>query len=180
VRRRRRRRWVDQARAILQLAFAVLLLSLFLPELVRAQEHDIEVPDTAVTNPQYAETSRYYIDATYDRWWHEVAACEGIELPDYYVLVRYIQINYAYFNLQGDERAAAGSAYLGYSFVDEWQMFVAISYRYDEEVVKHEMAHFLLFWARIAKGGHPARYFNGRCGFGDRYVGHRKRTASTP
>lgn len=169
----RRVRAVDRVRSILQLALVLLLLALFLPELVQAQEHDIEVPDTAVTNPRYPETSRYYIDAMYDRWWHEVASCEGLKLPSYYVLVRYVQINYPYFNLQGDRRATAGSVYLGYSFVEEWQMFVAITRRFDEEVVKHEMVHFLLFWAGIAKGGHPAKYFGGRCGFGARYEGPR-------
>lgn len=166
---KRRRRW-DRLRALI---LVLGLLALFLPELVRAQEHDLDVPDTAVSNPMYEATSRYYLDATYDRWWHEVAACQGIELPDSYVLVRYVQVNYAWFNLTGKEAAAAGSAYAGYSFVREWQMFVAIPYRNDEEVVKHEMTHFLLYWAHIAYGGHPAQYFSGRCGFTARYVGTR-------
>lgn len=169
---RRVRRW-DRLRII---ALLLLVLALFLPELVRAQTHDIEVPEGPVINPMYPATSRYFLDPMYDRWWHEVAACEGLALPDVYQLVRYVQINYAYFDLPADDPAPPGSGILGHSFVAEWQMFVAIPYRYDEEVVKHEMTHFLLYWARIAYGGHPRQYFSGRCGFSERYVGPRMAT----
>lgn len=170
---RRARRW-DRLRV---LAFILLVLALFLPELVRAQVHDIDVPAGPVVNPIYPATSRYYLDSTYDRWWHEVADCEGVPLPDIYQLVRYVLINYAYFDLPADDPAPPGSGILGHSFVAEWQMFIAIPYRYDPEVVKHEMMHFLLYWARRANGGHPAMYFNGRCGFFASYVG--LRTASS-
>lgn len=174
----RRARAVDRVRSVLQLALVLLLLALFLPEMVQAQDHDIAVPDRPVVNPMYAQASGYQLDSTYDRWWHEVAACEGVELPDFYVLVRYVQINYPYFNLPADAPLPDGKVFAGYSFVHEWQMYVAIPYRLDPEAVKHEMAHFLLFWAHIANGGHPIKYFDGRCGFFQTYLGSRSAVAA--
>lgn len=167
-RKRRRRRWVECARAILRLALLAAAVALLAPRSAHAQGHDIDVPSNLLVNPLYAPTSTYYNDSTYDRWWHEVADCEGVELPSFYVIVRYVQINYPYFDLPEDP-SPPGSVTLGHAFAKEWQMFVAITHRFDEVVVKHEMAHFLLYWAHIANGGHPARYFDGHCGFAATY-----------
>lgn len=164
-----RSRGKECVRALARIALLAALAGLLLPRGAHAQEHDITVPDGPVENPMYPPTSTYSLDSTYDRWWHEVAECEGIELPTYYVLVRYVQINYAYFDLPADDPSPPGQVILGHSFTHEWQMFIAIPYRFDPEIVMHEMAHFLLYWARIANGGHPAKYFDGRCGFHQLY-----------
>ena len=168
---RRQSRWLECTRAILRIALIALLLGILLPRGARAQAHDISVPNMPVVNPMYPQTSTYLADSTYDRWWHETAACLDVPLPPFYLLVKFVQINYPYFDLPADEPAPPGEGILGHSFVTEWQMFVAIGYRWTREVITHEMAHFLLFWARKARGGHPARYFNGRCGFYAKYQG---------
>lgn len=169
--RRPAARWVECARAILRIALLALCLALVAPRRAHAQLHDISVPDVPVVNPMFRQTSTYVPDSTYETWWRETAACLGVELPSYHLLVKFLQINYPYFDLPVDDPAPPGQGILGHSFVTEWQMFVAIAYRENREVITHEMAHFLLYWAGIAIGGHPARYFGGRCGFTATYRG---------
>lgn len=170
---RRTRRWLECVRAILRLALLAAAVALLAPRSAHAQTHDLVVPEQQLVNPMYPATSKYFNDSTYDRWWHEVADCEGLRLPSFYVIVRYVQVNYPYFELP-EAPAVPGSVTVGYSFVREWQIYIAIPYRLDEEIVKHEMTHFLLYWARITpRGGHPLRYFDGHCGFTETYKGRR-------
>lgn len=166
--RRPASRSVECLRSIVRIAVLAAAVALLAPRTARAQSHDIDVPSNLRVNPMYGATSTYLLDSTYDRWWHEVAACEGIELPTYYAIVRYVQINYPYFDLP-ESPSPKGEVTLGHAFVREWQMYIAIPYRWDEAVVKHEMAHFLLYWAHIANGGHPNPYFDGHCGFAATY-----------
>lgn len=173
---RRPRRWVECVRAILRLALLAAAIALLAPRSAHAQEHDLLVPEGKLVNPMYGEMSSYLSDSTYDRWWHEVAECEGLELPSFYVIVKWVQVNYPYFQLAG-EPLPAGEAALGRSFLKEWQIYIAIPYRFDEAVIKHEMTHFLLYWARIARGGHPAKYFDGHCGFTATYITPPHKTA---
>lgn len=151
-------------RAILLTAFALATLG----GRANAQEHDLTVPSDLKISPMYGDATLYFPDSTYDLWWHEVAACEGLQLPSYYVLVRWVEVNYPYFIVDEDP-PPPGNVTLGHSFMRDLEVYIAAPYRRDPVIIWHEMTHFLLYWNRIAAGGHPMPYFDGHCGFGPTY-----------
>lgn len=172
--KRRRRQWADRASAILRLAFLVFALAIIGPAIAGAQLHTFRVPKAlAMVDTTFPGSSSYIPDKVYDRWWHEIADCEGLTLPPLYSSVRWYQINALVFadsvTASADETAGKPVSWLAAgSYLLELQIFVALPYRYTEEIIKHEMLHWLLFWNGISMGGHPAPYY-GRCGVRERY-----------
>lgn len=137
------------------LAFGILLV-----RPAHAQLHDFRVPSANVVSAMFPPSSRLFPDERYDRWWHEIAACESLRLPPFYFLVQFYQLNAPAFQDVKDTVAIRKNRWaIGESFVLEGQMFIALPYIYDEVVIKHEMLHFLLFWNRVLDRDHPADRF---------------------
>lgn len=177
--KRPRRRWAARARAILRLAFPVIVLILATggaslnaqPDSVRIT-HRFVVPDSTIKiSPMLPAVSEYPMSADYDRWWHEIAYCEGLWLPPDYARVRYFQVNAEHFydkdHPQLFEKAGVVYVYwaVGTTFIYESLIFIALSHRDEELVIKHEMLHLLIFWNGVPTGrnGHPMPFY-GRCG----------------
>lgn len=172
--KRRRRSWVECARAILRLAFLAGAMALLAPRGAGSQMRTFRVrADVAMIDTAFPASSSYIPDKVYDRWWHEIAECEGLPLPPFYALVRWHQINASFFadsaGAAVEEKAGANiSWFAAVSYLNTWQTFVALPYRYVEEVIKHEMLHWLLRWHAAITQGHPSPYF-GRCGVYEKY-----------
>lgn len=155
------------------LLVALLLLA---PVASGAQLHTFRVPrSVAMVDSTAAPTARYVHDEIYERWWREIAACEGLALPPAHAFVRWFYINALFFADSAvaleEEHAGRDVTWLAAgSYLFEMQTFVALPYLYDEEVIKHEMLHWLLMWSGIAVDGHPVPYY-GRCGVYAKYSG---------
>jgi hypothetical protein len=176
----RRVRAVDRVRSILQLALALLLLSLFLPELVQAQRtlrvhFNISTPKAKVS-PVFTRISQYLPDAKiYERWWKEIALCQGLPLPVDHFRIEWVHVNAIHFidadhdqpDSTGNYNWSIGKSYLGWGVI-----MIALPYKYDEETIKHEMTHLLIYWAGEKNASdHPRLHFDGRCGVYERYHG---------
>jgi hypothetical protein len=184
--KRRRRRWLERARAILRLAFPALLLicvtggaELKAQDSIRIEKH-FAVPDTGSRiSPMLPIVSEYLPNEDYDRWWHEIAECEGLSLPYFYSRVRFFQVNAVHFYdkdrpslFWGDDGILYVNWAVGQSYILEGLIFVALPHRGEELVIKHEMLHFLLFWNGVPPAGdhHPMPFF-GQCGMSITYGG---------
>lgn len=170
----------------LWLAFLIgaLLAHLFAASDLHAQqavgmsiEHTIVVPDTlARVSPLLPLSSEYLPGDDYDRWWHEIADCEGLRLPSDYGRVRFFQVNAVHFydrdhpSLFWRDGVLMVRWAIGQSFPWEAVIFVALPYRLDRLVVEHEMLHMLISWNGIPPGEdlHPLPYY-ARCGMEVQY-----------
>jgi hypothetical protein len=159
-------------------AWFVALIVSSLPDDCRGQDsvrivHRFAVPDTlARVSVMLPIVSEYLMTEEYDRWWHEIAECEGLWLPIDYMRVRYFQVNAVHFYDKDHPslfRGIDGVTYVnwavGTSYLAEGAMFIALPNREEPYVVKHEMLHFLLYWNGIPPGKdqHPAPYYT-QCG----------------
>lgn len=116
---------------------------------------------------------------TYDRWWHEIAKCTGLPLPDKYKDVRFYFINQDRFrpwNMKPKPAFVDGVAYL-----EAAEIYLGINHALDESIVKHEQAHVLIYWAgKDSVGDHPLEYYpdvntaDAKCGV-TRYYLHTSR-----
>lgn len=148
----------------------------------RHVEFHFAVPDTlARVSIVLPMVSEYLPPADYDRWWHEIAACEGLSLPPRYVRVRFFQVNAVHFYNRDQPYVSrdplTGKALKGWSIGQSYLtlgiVFFALPHKDEELVVKHELLHFLLYWAAVPageNGGHPKPYFQ-RCGMTSFYLG---------
>lgn len=139
--------------------------------------HHFAVPDTSGRIAPYLPLVGEYLPLEeYDRWWHEIAQCEQLALPNDYVRIRFFQVNAAHFydqdrpSLFWKDGTLWVSWAIGQSYLDEGVIFMALPYRREERVVKHEMLHFLLFWNRVPPGKnlHPMPFY-GVCGMSISY-----------
>jgi hypothetical protein len=152
----------------------LILLGLFLASNAGAQTvaHRFAVPDTAARMVSWLPAvSEYSPRPDYDRWWHEIADCEGLPLPPMYRYVTFVQINAPHFYDKDHPQLfwKDGVQYvywaIAQSNLGEGLMFVSVLHRDEAYTIKHEMLHFILFWNGIKPGddGHPMPYFS-QCG----------------
>src|SRR4051812_28200723 len=103
MKRRRRQQWAKRASAILRLAFFGSALFILAPPAARAQDsiritHNFKVPDTSGrVSPMLPLVSEYLPNWDYERWWQEIADCEGLWLPPAHARIRFFQINAVHF-----------------------------------------------------------------------------------
>jgi hypothetical protein len=183
--RPRRSPIVEQLRAVLRVAGIALILALLLPRSAKAQgrvHFNIATPAGKVS-PMYTRISEFIPDAkVYERWWREIADCQGLPLPVQHLQIKWVQINAVHFyDADYDKPDATGLMYwdLGKSYLELGIIMIAMPYRYDEEVIKHEMTHFLMVWAG-EKPGHSPLHYSGACGVYPRYQGGPYVTAGSP
>jgi hypothetical protein len=96
----------------------------------------------------------------YDRWWHEIAACEKLPLPDTYKKVRWFAINAKVFappNEKGDTTEILPTA-VAYTWRWGPELWLTLPLLHLEWLVKHEMLHLLMFWAGELPGHPPERF----------------------
>lgn len=150
------------------LSFGILLS---VPAVSHAQSRkDFKIPEGANKVAEYLPWGGQYIpDEIYEKWWVEIAACEQLPLPPVHYLVRFYQINAIHF--YDALRPSLGLDLfgnlvirwaVGMSYPEDLEMYVALPSREVEIVLKHEMIHFLMFWAG-EPGGHPPERFE-TCG----------------
>lgn len=77
----------------------------------------------------------------YETWWKEIAACEHIKLPESHNRVRFFEVNAAAYIPTGFVFWVDGATYPTIS-----EIYLATPYVFSEEVVKHEMLHWII-WA---------------------------------
>lgn len=177
MKRRRRNRFVESARAILRLAFLAAAIALLFPRTSQPQAFHIVTPMQKAV-PMYERMGEIMPDMrVYERWWKEIALCQGFPLPAEHLRIRWIQVNAEWFYDKDhdlpDSTGKIGVA-IGKSFLALRIIMLALPYRYDEEVVKHEMTHFLILWAgeKLRPGeDHPRLHFDGHCGVYKVYKG---------
>lgn len=105
----------------------------------------------------------------YERWWHEIADCEGLPLPPEHLNVRYFAVNGREFVIPDIYYWVRGLANwaIGYSLPEKGEMYLAFPYLDEEYLFKHEAVHFLQFWAG-EQAGHPVSRIGvdgiGKCG----------------
>ncbi|MDP9202351.1 MAG: hypothetical protein M3P26_10540 [Gemmatimonadota bacterium] len=144
------------------LGFGILLAA---PAAAGAQTRHFTVPDSLhKLEAALPWGSQYLADAKYDRWWHEIAECERLPLPSVYATVRFFQINAIHFYdadrptfvlFAGELRVQWAVAM---SFLWTGEIWVGLPYINEEVVIKHEMVHFLMYWAGEPGGHPPARF----------------------
>jgi hypothetical protein len=97
----------------------------------------------------------------YDRWWHEIAACENLPLPADYKKVRWFAVNAKAFHPAkepDDTTAAETPEAVGYLWHWTPEIWLALPLRNLEWMVKHEMLHVLMMWAGEEPGHPPERF----------------------
>lgn len=102
----------------------------------------------------------------YERWWQEIADCEGMKLPPEHLNVRYFAVNGREFGIAGFWYWIRGTVNwaIGYSSPDKGEMYIAFPYLDEEYLFKHEALHFLQYYAG-EQIGHPVERY-GRDGVG--------------
>lgn len=95
----------------------------------------------------------------YEQWWHEIADCEHIRLPESHTQVRFFEVNGAAFIPTGALWYDDG---VTYPRID--QIYLATPYVFSKEVVMHEMLHWII-WADGYRlfNDHPIEMFE-TCG----------------
>jgi hypothetical protein len=120
----------------------------------------------------YFETykvSEYRQPPVYATWWREIAACEELPVPNsaQQASVQFFVVASNYFALD----RPGTMAMLAGTYIDEPSVYMGLPYVWEEGVVKHEMLHLLLHWAKLERPGddHPPEYFE-TCGI--HTIGH--------
>jgi hypothetical protein len=161
------RRYVMMAARLI--GFTILVGSTAVP--AKAQMHLFRMTPRVDTTQSVSE--RYKAEI-YEKWWREIANCQGLPLPGAYKHVRWYHINALFFAdareaLEADLAGRRIEWALGKSYTFEYQIFVALPYKFDEQVIKHEMLHFLLLWdGQPLSPVHPKPYY-ARCGMAPEY-----------
>jgi hypothetical protein len=143
-----------------------------------AQQHirfNITMPVGKVS-PMHMRVSQYLPDTKiYERWWHEIAECQALPLPPQHTRIEWVHVNAIHFyDADRDHPDSTGRIAwdIGKSYIPTGVIMIALPYKYDEEVIKHEMTHWLIFWSGAKnKEDHPALFFSGRCGVWETYHG---------
>lgn len=76
----------------------------------------------------------------YEAWWHEIAACERIKLPESHKQVRFFEVNGAAFMPAEFPLWLDGATYPAIS-----EIYLATPYVLNKEVVTHEMLHWIIW-----------------------------------
>lgn len=110
-------------------------------KLLMQRDHVFDV-DT-VTTYQYAPPQMY------SRWWDEVQACSGLSGN---------LEGWSWIAVPGDGFLVKGNGpFPGYAAVEDNNILVLVKYVWNDQLVKHEMLHALIWIAR-KEIGHPAEF----------------------
>jgi hypothetical protein len=119
----------------------------------------IHVPFDATSGEVRSHTvaNEYPQDATYAKWWNEIASCEGLKLPDSATIakVRFFVVPVSKFSLDlsTEPLVAASDAKVG-------EVYVGNTSVWDESTIKHEMLHIELGWNGYGfEQYHPVEFF---------------------
>jgi hypothetical protein len=152
-----------------------LFLALFFPSVLDAQVlvfgdsscknpcfvvDSTEFPKVEPSLPLYDEI--YPVPKEYERWYWEIANCEGLRPPP--MLFR--EIRFFYINAIGFGRRIHPQVLLGYTLTEpEYGVFLVLPLIGDANLVKHELLHAILSALGLNKVSHPKPYYDaGRCG----------------
>jgi len=167
---------------ILILAIALLFAA---PAAARAQSaKQFKTPDSASkVSETLAWASEYLAPEIYEKWWREIAACEKLPLPLAHYQVRFYQVNaWRFYDLAHPMYGIDffGKKVLmwavGLSYGKDLEMYLALPHIYEEIILKHEMIHFLMYWAgekpdkTLSDPWHPPARFE-TCGVTTQYYG---------
>lgn len=155
----------------LTLLKALIVVAFLFPSRSSAQQHihfRIATP-RAKASPMYTRISRYLPDMkVYERWWREISECQGLPLPPEHVRLEWVHVNAIHFvDADRDTADSDGEIWwaLGKSYLATGVVMIALPYKYDEQVIKHEMTHWLIYWAgEKNREDHPPLHFDGSCG----------------
>ena len=132
----------------------VLILAFATP--ASAQSH---VPFDATSGEvrHHTVANQYPQDATYAKWWKEIASCEGLKPPDSATIakVRFFVVPVAKFSLDlnPEPLVAASDAKVG-------EVYVGNTSVWNETTIKHEMLHIELGWNGYEfEQYHPVEFF---------------------
>jgi hypothetical protein len=135
---------------------SLMVFALAIATRATAQSH---VPFDATNGDLRHQTiaNEYAQDATYAKWWNEIASCEGLKRPDSAKIakVRFFVVPVSKFSLDlnVEPLVAASDAKLG-------EVYVGNTSVWDESTIKHEMLHMELGWSGYEfKQYHPVEFF---------------------
>jgi hypothetical protein len=106
----------------------------------------------------------------YEQWWQEIAACEGLPLPEAHLGVQFFAVATREFQVANDPTLTPGeqpSWAIGYAHIWTGQIYLAFPFIADPAIVKHEMLHILQYLANEGVTHSERRYGSktvGKCG----------------
>lgn len=143
------------------------LLLCIVPVTTNAQATDtlqITTPDTTRYNPGIPMLSEYSRPPIYDRWFKQIAACEGLPLPPQSEIDK---ITYVVVNSDRFSSDSTGVLYDAVMLNRKYLMIVRLPSVWDYDVIAHEFLHFILWYQygtkyEVSPNIHPSQYFS-RC-----------------
>jgi hypothetical protein len=135
--------------------FCILILPTLVSKLGAQQGPRPIVKQVATDNPIRLDPSlpwlsEYSAPFIYQKWWAEIAQCEGLPLPaDSLRKVQYFQVNGPDFIPDDLDAVVFAVTY------QNNQTYVSEPYIWNEALIKHEALHLLLKWA-----GDPTWYMH--------------------
>ena len=135
---------------------SLMVFALAFATAAMAQSH---VPFDATNGDVRHKTvaNEYPQDATYAKWWNEIASCEGLKPPDPSTIakVRFFVVPVSKFSLDLnlEPLVAASDGKVG-------EVYVGNTSVWDENTIKHEMLHIELGWNGYEFDQyHPVEFF---------------------